>query len=172
LGAVFAVLVLVAGMVATSRHQAGGRVSIEFVGSRPGTLDHPPVAGEQVTFLVRNPGRRAAELDVAYLETNDGSGWKLDRSGPLGPAQKLGEVSGETSKTISLRLTERSAPWRVQVMVFERATPLEKVEVVMERMFTKLRWGGDAGRGPHLVDDKFLEGYDVVTSEIRPSGGP
>jgi hypothetical protein len=167
-GAGLAALVLVAGIMATSRHQPGGRVSIEFMGSRPGSLEHPPVVGEQVTFLVRNPGRRTAELVWSYLQTNGGSGWKLDRSGPLGPAQRLGEVRAESTKAISLRLTDRLVPWRVQVMVFERATPLEKAEVALERMYTKIRWGGDAGRGPHLVDDKFLEGYDVVTQAVHP----
>jgi hypothetical protein len=167
LGAGLAALVLAAGIMATSRAQPGGRVSIEFVGSRPGGLEHPPVAGEQVTFLIRNPGRRAAELVLSYLETNGGSGWKLDRSGPLGPAQQLGEVKGESSKTISLRLTERSAPWRVQVMVYERATLLEKARFAVWRMYERLRLGADAGRGPHLVDDQFLEGYDVVTPAIN-----
>jgi hypothetical protein len=167
LGAGLAALVLVVGMMATSRHQPGGRVSIEFVGSRPGSLEHPPVAGEQVTFLVRNLGRRAAELVLSYLETNGGSGWKLDRSGPLGPAQQLGEVKGESTKTISLRLTERSAPWRVEVMVYERATSLEKARFAVWRMYDRLRLGDDAGRGPHLVDDQFLEGYDVVTPAIN-----
>ena len=128
--------------------------------------------------MVHNHASRTVAVVLSYAETNGGAGWALDRSGPLGPEQDWGEIPGRGSKSVRFRLTERQVPWRVHVWPTSAPVCQRGRRVAIRRIWAKLRLGADAGRGPQLVEDRYLGGgrlrigADIPRSRTRRFPGP
>jgi hypothetical protein len=156
---------LLAGVWAVAGHRLGptGKVSLEFAAAHAAIAQSSTQSVQEVTFIIRNTSSRAAHVVFAYAQSNGGAGWELDRSGPVGSEQDWGDVPARGNKSVCFTLAERRVPWRIRALVYEHASWSQRAEVALERVWTKLQLGSDAGRGPHLVEDRYLSGYEIVT---------
>jgi hypothetical protein len=162
-----AILALLAACVAcgwaivTSGTKPTRNVQIELASAElaPDAM-RPDLTALQVSLLVRNQGPRAALVILSGARTAPGA------ENTIWLGQECGLVPGRSERRVDLKINPAADPNRVEAMVYEQANVLEKASVAAERLCLKTVLGANAGRGPHLVDDQYLEGYQVTSSPL------
>ncbi len=140
------------------------RVTVSF---SPAHVEITNGTSMRVTFEVTNTAGRTVYLQVAAIQRQGASGWVADTNTlPTGMWDPLGNVGAQRTIRVTYEMPYRPMRTRLQVLVAPQATPVQKAQFALRRLWADVRyrrhytqfWFGDS---------LAIPSYRVLTPEFQ-----
>lgn len=141
------------------------KTAVSFSRAETQRVQSPTGPALKVTFTVTNSAGRWVFLQVAAIETNNGSGWIADtRALPARSFDTLGRVAARETARLSVVIPPGPAPSRLRVLVSPSATTVQKGRFALSRLWAN--WFGQANHKELWIKNLAIPTCEVVSPEI------